>query len=197
MTLEDIVAMRPVEQPLYTCYSNYDPKGRLTAEMCYFGLLPPNQETGVLRGAVIPADASCAPALLAEVIASLAGEEPWEWLEDSVTTVTREAPAMAQIMMAPTEEAAPLLLKRFETAEGSLRLALAQLLLWHGREEGAETVLAELRRIFAERKGLPRRAASTNYGQLLPDHGLMPEAVYLVNSLSRPLAYAAEKLSTS
>lgn len=258
VTLEDIVAMRPVEQPLYTCYSNYDPKGRLTAEMCYFGLLPPNQEISVPRGAVIPVDAegtpfegllvggkaiscthdalpglrmqpdlqrqglalaalagcalrqgvaawdadnvteailslggeapadtSCAPVPLAEVIASLTGEEPWEWLEDSVTTVTREVPAMAQIMMAPTEEAAPLLLKRFETAEGPLRLTLARLLLWHGREEGAETVLAELRRIFAETKGLPRRAASTNYGQLLPDHGLMPEAVYLVNSLSR------------
>ena len=33
--------------------------------------------------------------------------------------------------------------------------------------------------------GLPRRAASINYGQMLPDHGLMPEVVYLYNSLAR------------
>lgn len=258
VTLEDIVAMRPVEDPLYVCYSNYDPKGRLTAEMCYFGLLPPNQEIPVPRGAVIPvtpdgrplegllvggkaiscthdalpglrmqpdlqrqglalaALAGCAlrqelpawqaqgvaetirglggdlslpeppeEASLADVIASLRGDEPWEWLEDSVVTVTRQVPAVVRIMMAPAGEALPLLRARYAGAEDPLRLTLARLMLWHRADDGAAAVVEAAWTHLAHTDGLPRREGSLNYGQLLPDHGLMPEVVYLLNSLSR------------
>ncbi len=257
VTLEDIVAMRPVEDPLYVCYSNYDPKGRLTAEMCYFGLLPPNQEIPIPRGAVIPVDdkgdplegllvggkaiscthdalpgirmqpdlqrqglalaalAGCcirqhvpaweacgvkeaisalggesdlqpvrtAPAL-EQTIESLDGTESWDWLEDSVVTVTDQVPPIIQVMTAPSAQALPLLRARFSQAQGRLKLTLARLLLWHNDETGAQTVLDAIEAELGK-EGLPRRAGSVNYGQLLPDHGLMPEVVYLINSLSR------------
>lgn len=56
VTLEGLLSMRRPDKPLYTCYSNYDPKGRLTSELCYFGMLPPNQVYVIPRGAVIPVD---------------------------------------------------------------------------------------------------------------------------------------------
>lgn len=256
LALEDIVAMRPVKEPLYVCYSNYDPKGRLTAEMCYFGLLPPNQEIPIPRGTVIPVDASGTPlegllvggkaiscthdalpgvrmqpdlqrqglalAALAgccirqnasawmasgvdqairalgretamrpirptppleQTIAALDGTEPWEWLEDSVTTVTEQVPAIIQIMTAPAAQAIPLLRARFSVAQGQLKLVLARLLLWHHDETGAPTVLEAIGKLLGT-SGLPKREGSLNYGQLLPDHGLMPEIVYLINSLA-------------
>lgn len=259
VTLEDIVAMRPVTDPLYVCFSNYDPKGRLTADMAYFGLLPPNQKIPIPRGAVIPVSADnepipgllvggkaigcshdafpgirmqpdlqrqglalaalagccirqeCMPHLaqdvndtvlslggdvddassiaapaLADTIHALTGREPWEWLDAAPTACHTVVEPIIQIMMASPEEALPLLQSAFATADDdTLRLTLARLLLWHGDESGAEVILAEIQRMMSAVPGLPRRAASVNYGQMLPDHGLMPEVVYLFNSLSR------------
>lgn len=258
VTLEDIVSMKPVADPLYVCFSNYDPKGRLTAEMCYFGLLPPNQLIPVPRGAVIPVDGSgqplegiliggkaiscthdALPALrmqpdlqsqglalaalaccclkqsvpawqaagvrgqilcaggdlpdvpaatrkpLADAISRLDGSEPWQWLDDPVTSYVEETPVVIRVMTAPAEEAVPLLLARLESTENpSLRLTLSRLLLWHRAEAGAPCVTTELHRMLDSTEGLPRRSGSINYGQMLPDHGLMPEAVYLLNSLA-------------
>lgn len=259
LTLPDIMAMRPVKDPLYVCFSNYDPKGRLTADLAYFGLLCPNQQIPVPRGAVIPVDehrrpieglliggkaiscthdafpgvrmqpdlqrqglalaalAGCAirqgttawqaegvteairslggdlelPEIepmrpLPEVIAELRGNEPWEWLDDPPTACTSRVEPIVQIMTASSEEALPLLRRALENARTeALRLTLARLLLWHGDEIGAETVIVRANEMLDQCDGLPRRAASVNYGQLLPDHGLMPEIVYLLNSLSR------------
>ncbi len=259
LTLPDIMAMRPVKDPLYVCFSNYDPKGRLTADLAYFGLLCPNQQIPVPRGAVIPVDgqrnpiegllvggkaiscahdafpgvrmqpdlqrqglalaalAGCAirqrttawrangvteaiqalggdlclpevgpPRPLSEVISELRGDEPWEWLDTPPTACTARVEPIVQIMTAPGEEALPLLRRAWKGAKTeALRLTLARLLLWHGDETGAETVIAKVHEMLDQCDGLPRRAASVNYGQLLPDHGLMPEAVYLLNSLSR------------
>lgn len=259
LTLPDIMSMRPVKDPLYVCFSNYDPKGRLTADLAYFGLLCPNQQIPVPRGAVIPVDeqrqpieglliggkavscthdafpgirmqpdlqrqglalaalAGCAirqettawqaegvteaiqslggdlelPEIeamrpLLEVIAELRGDEPWEWLDDPPTACTSRVEPIVQIMTTSSEEALPPLRRAWENARTeALRLMLARLLLWHGDEIGAETVIARANEMLDQCDGLPRRAASVNYGQLLPDHGLMPEVVYLLNSLSR------------
>ena len=258
VTLEDILAMKPVADPLYVCFSNYDPKGRLTAELCSFGLLPPNQRIPIPRGAVIPVTldgqpmegllvggkaiscthdalpalrmqpdlqqqglalaALCAcclaqgkpaweadgvretilrlggelPAVpapqdapLGEVIASLTGEEPWEWLHAPVDSFMTDVSPIIRIMTAEGEHARPLLrdaLKKADTPQK--QLALSRLLLWHKEEAGAPAVLQAIQGMLAQTDGLPRRAASTNYGQMLPDHGLMPEAVYLINSLA-------------
>lgn len=258
VTLPGILAMEPVADPLYVCFSNYDPKGRLTAELCYFGLLPPNQMIPVPRGAVIPVDGegmpfegllvggkaiSCThdalpalrmqpdlqaqglalaalaycslrqgvpawqarevqaqilasggelpeapsprPAPLAEVIASLEGQEPWHWLDVPVTSYATGVSPIIRVMTASADEAVPLLRERLRTAVSpALRLTLSRLLLWHRAGDGAAEVIAEIRRLLACADGLPHREGSVNYGQMLPDHGLMPEAVYLVNALA-------------
>lgn len=259
VTLEGLMGMAPADDPLYVCYSNYDPKGRLTAELCYFGLLPPNQRFVIPRGAVIPvrpdgepldgllvggkaiscthdafpgirmqadlqrqglalaALAGCCVAQdvparqvqgvaerilalggdlgipsapqaqpLADVIAALTGREPWEWLDAPVTACHTEVVPIIRVFLADAAEAVPLLRARYAgAADPALRLTLARLLLWHRDETGAADVLSAIRVLLdAAPDGLPRRAASTNYGQMLPDHGLMPEAVYLINSLA-------------
>lgn len=257
VTLEQLVAMRAVEQPLYTCFSNYDPKGRLTADMAYFGMLPPNQLLVVPRGAVIPVDerevpirglliggkaiscthdafpglrmqpdlqrqglalaalAACAiaqktdpwlaenvvptiralggdwrlPELpaqagLKETIDALGENEPWEWLDAPPDNYHTSPAPVIRVMTAPRGEAVPLLRQALQRAqEPGLRLTLSRLLLWHGDEDGAAEVMAAAYALLAKEPGLPRRVASINYGQLLPDHGLMPELVYLLNSL--------------
>lgn len=259
VTLEDIVAMKAVENPLYVCFSNYDPKGRLTADMAYFGLLPPNQKIPIPRGAVIPVDdngqvlegilvggkaigcshdafpgvrmqpdlqrqglalaaltgcclrqgcppqqaqgvdacilalggdvdTTSAPALppLEKTVAGLTGREAWEWLDAAPTACNTQVEPIIQVMMADSAQALPPLQAAFASAQDeALRLTLARLLLWHGDERGAEVILSAIEHMMQQTTGLPRRAASINYGQMLPDHGLMPEVVYLYNSLSR------------
>lgn len=269
VTLRDVLTMRAVK-PLYTCFSNNDPKGRFTADEAYFGLMGPNQEIPVPRGAVIPVDETGAPlggllvggkaiscthdafpalrmqpdlqrqglalaalagcalrqdvpaweasgvreailnlggdwhepaapreAPLREVVEALRGDEPWEWLDMPPQDRMRELSPVIRVMEAEAEEAVPLLRERYgEACTRSLRLMLARLLLWHRDETGAEDVLEEIERLLGETAGLPRRAASVNYGQLLPDHGLMPEAVYLINSLSRAPGTPVKRLMT-
>ena len=258
VTLDGILSMETAEQPLYTCFSNYDPKGRLTDDRAYFGLLCPNQRIPVPRGSVIPVDASNRPlegllvggkaiscthdafpgirmqpdlqrqglalaalagrcitqgvpaweaqgvdeAIIAlggdttrpgyeavpsleETIASLRGDEPWEWLDAPPDACTTRVEPVVQVMTAPSEQALPLLRKAWEQAAApGLRLLLARLLLWHGDERGAGEVIRAAEAMLDAAEGLPRRVGSVNYGQLLPDHGLMPEIVYLLNSLS-------------
>ena len=257
VTLEKIVSMEKVPDPLYICFSNYDPKGRLTADMAYFGFLPPNQKIPIPRGAVIPVDqggtpiggllvggkavscahdafpgvrmqpdlqrqglalaalTSCAlrqnapawraegvraeilraggdleevPAALPEglerTVSCLKENEPWEWLDAAPDGCAQEAPPIARIMTAESLQVLPLLRAAFQKASSpGLQLTLARLLLWHGDESGAQVVMNAVLEMLSGTAGLPRRKASVNYGQLLPDHGLMPEAVYLLNSL--------------
>ena len=257
VTLEDIVAMRPVQDPLYVCFSNYDPKGRLTANMVYFGLLPPNQRICVPRGAVIPVDrqknafdnllvggkaiscthdafpgirmqpdlqrqglalavlACCAidqkttaaqvtgfrkkiicaggdldyPILdevenLQCVINHLNGSEAWEWLDESPQACHTGVAPIIRIMTAEGDTVLPLLQQAYDhTEEGSKKVTLARLLLWHGDERGAEIIMHQAEALLDAQPGLPIRKASVNYGQMLPDHGLMPELVYLLNTL--------------
>lgn len=259
VTLEMLLLMQPVRDPLYTCYSNYDPKGRLTAELCYFGLLPPNQIFTIPRGAVIPVDAqrrviqglliggkaiSCthdafpgirmqadlqrqglalaalagcavaqgvdaahaahvverirslggdadyataAPlASLESVIDGLTGQEPWEWLDAPVTACETAVAPVIRLLLADRETVVPLLRARYEhTVAFPLRLLLARILLWHHDDSGANDVITAVRHILdASPHALPRRIGSINYGQMLPDHGLMPEPVYLIHALA-------------
>lgn len=41
LDLRDLMSFRTYEDALYTCYSNYDPKGKLDADCVYCGMLPP------------------------------------------------------------------------------------------------------------------------------------------------------------
>lgn len=259
LTLNSILAMKPVEDPLFVCFSNYDPKGRLTSDIVNFGFLPPNQLIPVPRGTHIPVDqeglplegllvggkaiscthdafpgirmqpdlqrqgmalgilAACSirqnvPPLdatgvyeelisagedrliqveestwdVTSLVSDLTGEEPWEWLDAPVTSFEKRPSPIVQIMLSPADEALPLLRAAYLEPSSEVRtLVLCRLMLWHGDEEGAGLIISRIRKMLRDSKGLPRRSGSTNYGQLLPDHGLMPEAVYLLNSLSR------------
>ena len=54
ITLRDQMLLRHFEDTINICFSNHDPKGRSTADMIYFGLLPPNLEIEIPYRAVLP-----------------------------------------------------------------------------------------------------------------------------------------------
>lgn len=55
--LRDICCLRTYEDGLYTCYSNYDPKGKLDADMVYCGFLPPQVRIQIPLSALLPVNA--------------------------------------------------------------------------------------------------------------------------------------------
>ncbi|MBR4235781.1 MAG: FAD-dependent oxidoreductase [Clostridia bacterium] len=260
VTLKDLLLMKTPEDALYSCFSNYDPKGRLTSDICYAGLLPPNQMYTIPRGACVPVDKSgkalkgllvggkaiscthdafpgirmqsdlerqglalaalagqaicqntdalsCTgvkekilalggdfsmpdpPPLpaLAEAVAALRADEAWEWLDASVNDCASAPSPVIRILCSEAQEVLPLLKSRYAAAsDHALRLLIARLMLFHGCGEGADAVVSAVRAALAAcPQGLPERSGSLNYAQMLPDHGIMPEPVYLVNSLAR------------
>lgn len=56
ITLKDVVTFREYEDTIYTCFSNYDPKGKLDSDMVYAGVLPPQNSIAVPLRAFIPVD---------------------------------------------------------------------------------------------------------------------------------------------
>ncbi len=56
VNLKDVVEFRRWEDGIYTCYSNYDPKGKLSADMVYAGVLPPQNRVQIPLGACLPVD---------------------------------------------------------------------------------------------------------------------------------------------
>lgn len=52
--LKDIVSLRTYEDGIYTCFSNYDPKGKLSADMVYAGVLPPQVSIQIPLRALLP-----------------------------------------------------------------------------------------------------------------------------------------------
>ncbi len=56
VTLKDVVSFRCWEDGIYTCFSNYDPKGKLSSDMIYAGVLPPQNCVQIPLGACIPVD---------------------------------------------------------------------------------------------------------------------------------------------
>lgn len=54
VTLKDLMEFRTWDDALYTCYSNYDPKGKLDADLIYCGVLPPQVKIQIPLSALIP-----------------------------------------------------------------------------------------------------------------------------------------------
>lgn len=52
--LKDLMSFRTWEDGLYTCYSNYDPKGKLDADIVYCGVLPPQTKIQIPLSALLP-----------------------------------------------------------------------------------------------------------------------------------------------
>lgn len=262
VTLRDLLSMRRYEDTLYYCFSNYDPKGKLSADIVYFGLLPPNLLISIPRGAVIPVTEdrlpiagllvggkaiSCThnalpsirmqpdlaqqglalaalaaasirqgkPAWQAEgvidvirkaggeipeipmeasqdlqaFVDALTGKETLEWLDASPASYLIHQEPVIACFLSEGSRILPVLERAYENepAGTKRRLLLARLLLWHGSEEGVSEIFDAINALLNCEEGLPRRMGSITFGQLLPDHGLMPEAVYLLNSLSRAM----------
>ncbi len=56
VTLRDLASFRTWEDGLYTCWSNYDIKGKLDADLIYCGVLPPPVAIQIPLGALLPVD---------------------------------------------------------------------------------------------------------------------------------------------
>lgn len=56
MDLKDMCLFRTYEDGIYTCFSNYDPKGKLDAEPVYCGYLVPQMKMQIPLGALLPVD---------------------------------------------------------------------------------------------------------------------------------------------
>lgn len=54
--LKDVCLFRTYEDGIYTCFSNYDPKGKLDADSVYCGYLVPQMKMQVPLGACLPVD---------------------------------------------------------------------------------------------------------------------------------------------
>ena len=259
VTLRDQLLMYRPEDTLYYCFSNYDPKGKLSADIVYAGLLPPNLLICIPRGAVIPVKVnglpirgllvggkaiSCThnalPAIrmqpdlqqqglalaalasasirqsvpswkaegveglileaggefprlpdtacgdLQSMVDALNGSETLEWLDASPASYLMHTEPVITSFLAEDCDIVPILNKAFDLEpQGTLKkLLLARLMLWHGSEVGVTVILDAIHVLLAGEVGLPRRTGPVTFGQLLPDHGLMPEAVYLLNSLA-------------
>lgn len=56
VSLKDLISYRTWEDALYTCFSNYDPKGKLDSDMVYCGVLPPQVSVQIPLSALLPVD---------------------------------------------------------------------------------------------------------------------------------------------
>ena len=120
-----------------------------------------------------------------KIINELTGEEPFEWMDMSIFEKLESISPIVIVCAAKSEEVVTLLLNNFENSKGNLKLLLARLLLWHGQEIGLDTVISEINRQLDDVVALPFRKASIRWCQTYPDHGVMTEVTYLVNTLSR------------
>ena len=54
LDLKDLIGFQTYQDALYTCYSNYDPKGKLDADCVYCGFLPPQTQIQIPLSSLIP-----------------------------------------------------------------------------------------------------------------------------------------------
>lgn len=153
------------------------PLRRLQEILIEMGVLP----DVVLRRELQPRE-DVHPELLMQAVSP---DEPWEWLEMDMTEAAKHVPVIAQLMFAQSQAVVPALRRAHAAAQGNLRLNLARLLAWHRDSSGLEDLVGEIRRLFSENPPLPRRQGSTRFATSPPDHGVMPEACYLLYTLGR------------
>ncbi len=257
--LKDLVTFRTWEHPVYTCFSNYDPKGLVTADMVYLGVLPPQNKVLIPLEACLPVDSqgnrihqlivlgkaisathNAFPAIRMQpdlmhqgavfgILVSLAiqnhkdildlndndrrdiifektGDPLCLPIQDNALTlddilsennnrthwidipfdaevVTMSNPL--KIMATPAHSVVPLLKKAFtQGANQELKMQYAMYLLWHKDDSQSNYLIDSMLDTLAIISELPKRVAPTTCAQLLPDHGVMPEFVYALNSLA-------------
>lgn len=120
-----------------------------------------------------------------EIIDSLTGDEPFEWLEMQWNESIKAVSPIVLLCFAEKERVIPLLINAFKGSQDRRQLLLARILLWHGQKEGLNEVMKEIENLFSKSSLLPKRIGSIRFTQMPPDHGVMPEIIYLINSLVR------------
>lgn len=119
---------------------------------------------------------------LRAMIAAMPSDFPlYEYSDMELTDIYEGLIPLVEICCAG-ERVIPLLVEALQTAEGSRRTLLGQALALVGSNAG---VPALINAIEPHLKGdtLPPRTAHIRYTQLPPDHGAMPDVVYLLYSL--------------
>lgn len=259
LTLRDLVCHTHYPDTLYTCYSNYDPKGKVTADMVYCGALPPQTQIEIPLSALLPvrADGTELPGLYvlgkaisvshdlfpsirmqkdlmhqgavmgnlaadclhlgkrpenltpaelrellrdysddplrapqegeippADCVRALCGGVRSHWVDADFTDCEMQFQPYLSLLCAPSEQVLPLVEAALKSAcEEKARPWLLRLAVWHGgRKYGPELARMVLEQLG--NSGLPPRRGATTCAQLLPDHGVMPEAVYDLDLLA-------------
>ncbi len=257
--LRDMCTLRCYRDGLYTCYSNYDPKGKLDADMVYCGwlvpqmriqiplsaLLPVDREGRRIRGLYIAGKAVSAthnafPSIrmqpdlmhqgavlgiltaeavkrgcdvdelepgeyqrwisertgddlqLADTCAADRGSYVWKlkkeertsWVDVPFSYEEQKLSSILALVTAEREKVEIQIRRRLEVEKDKeIKRMLYRLLLWHGCGDAAERMAQEVEKALSGEE-LPGRKGSVMCAQLLPDHGVMPEAVYDLNLLS-------------
>lgn len=261
ITLKDLMCFRTWEDGLYTCFSNYDPKGKVTADLVYAGVLPPQVQIQVPLSALMPVDVSgkrverlyvlgkaisathnafpslrMQPDLMhqgavmgmlaaislkrglvpeelaageiraivqnaagdpvslpaqagnaAEMVRRLNGQTKSHWIDVPFLYEEKEPNELIGVMCADAQEVLPVVEERLlaEKDENTERLLIG-CALWHGADQWTQRLCGLICKALEKQTpaGLPEREGSTCCVQLLPDHGAMPETVYLLNLLA-------------
>lgn len=259
LTLRDLMMHLPHPDTLYTCYSNFDPKGKVTADTVYCGLLPQQTLIEIPLSCLLPVDGQgkpvrhlyvlgkaisashdvfpsirmqpdlmhqgsqlggligrCVrlglrpeelpPAVLRQLLTDLSDDPlsaPQEggltlrqsvealdshtkthWVDMDFTGRERCFQPYVAVMCAERREVLPLLEERLKTTDDTAdRRVLLRCQLWHGDNRHLQEFLKMLEDDLAGDE-LPARAGACTCAQLLPDHGVMPEMVYDLNTLA-------------
>lgn len=259
LTLRDLICHTHYPDTLYTCYSNYDPKGKVTADIVYCGVLPPQTQIEIPLSALLPVradgtrveglyvlgksisvshdlfpsirmqkDLMHQGAVMGNLVADclrleerpetlpadklktllhsysddplrapLEGElEPEDcvkalcngvrshWVEADFTYCETQFQPYLALLCAPSEQVLPLLETALETPCGeTVRPWLLRLAVWHGGKKYGPALARMVQDRLGD-SGLPPRCGATTCAQLLPDHGVMPEAVYDLDLLA-------------
>ena len=252
LTLKDILSFRQYDDGLYTVFSNYDPKGLVTADMVLCGvlipplqaqiplrcLLPVDDQDNLLHGLLVIGKAiSCThnafpglrmqpdlmhqgavagrlaawasaenkmpedidPHRIRELVTEISNdplklpdnaltipgaaalldtEPPTHWVDVPFTQCIG-TPSPLHCLMAGVPETVLSALDDHYPKADHIPLMAARIMVWHGSKRGLSVILSALGQCLSHcPKGLPRRQASIQCANLLPDHGVMPEAAY-------------------
>lgn len=259
LTLRDLMTHTHHPDTLYTCYSNYDPKGKVTADIVYCGTLPQQNLIEIPFSCLLPVDKQgkpvehlyvlgkaisashdvfpsirmqtdlmhqgsilgsligcCVPlglrpeelsntALrqmlkslsddplfsplegemsLAQSVSALDSHSRRHWVDMDFTDRETHFQPYTAVMCAESSAVIPLLEEKLKsTADAADRRMLIRCQLWHGDNRHLSEFLDMLAQDLAG-DALPRRTGACTCAQLLPDHGVMPEVVYDLNTLA-------------
>jgi hypothetical protein len=101
--------------------------------------------------------------------------------EEKATSVS----PVIHLCCAEPGEAVPLLRQAYRASSGKRQLLLARLLLWHGADDGADALVAEVDRQLASCSGLPPRVGDIFWSTGSPEQAIQPEIIFLINNLVR------------